>query len=72
MKEVMIYGKLRRDVLKGVTPNHKVISVNSKNRYNILTVVTIKGGCIKPVEFVILEECTDVCIFLQFVRIILE
>ena len=66
MKEAMIYSKVRRDVVKGATPNNKVSSVNSKNRYNILTAMTIKEGGIKSVEFIILEECTDACIFLQF------
>ena len=51
IKEVMIYGKMRRDALKCTTPNHKLSSVNSKNRYNILTVMPVKGGGIKPVEF---------------------
>ena len=31
---------------------------------------TMKGGGIKPVDFVILEECTDAYLFLQFVRIL--
>ena len=34
MKEVMLYGKVRRDVAKGATPNHKLSSVNSNNKYN--------------------------------------
>ena len=42
MKEIMIYGTVIRDDQKGTTPSHKLSSVNSKNRYNILNAITIK------------------------------
>ena len=32
MREIIIYGTVRRDVQKGTTPSHKLSSVNSKNR----------------------------------------
>ena len=48
------------------------MEANSKNHYNILAAVTIKGGRVSPVESVILEEYIDSCIFLLFVKILLE
>ena len=63
---------MRRDVVNGTNHNIKLSSVNSNNRYNILTVVKIKGGGIHLDRFEILEECTDSSLFLQFARIILE
>ena len=71
MKEIDIYGCVRRDPLLGGTPYHEM-EANVKNRYSILSAVTLKTGNIKPVEYVILEATTDSCLFLQFVRILLE
>jgi len=59
VKEVMIYDTVRRDVKKGITPAHNFSSVNSKNRYNILTDINVKGQNIRPVEYSIFKECTD-------------
>ena len=56
MKEKMIYGKVRRDVKRGTTPSNKCKSVNSKNRYNILTAINIKGGSVQPVVFKVLPQ----------------
>ena len=41
MKELIVFGKFRVNVVDGVTPNH-TINANSKNRYNIVCAVTIK------------------------------
>ena len=72
MKELEIYGPVRRDVRTGDIPNHAVDSANSKNRYSILSAVNIKGGLIPPVKSAIIEKCTDSSIFLQFIRQLLE
>jgi hypothetical protein len=48
------------------------VKANSKNRYNILAAVTVKGGLVRPLEFVVLQQCTTSAIFLQFVRVLLE
>ena len=45
---------------------------NSKNRYNILAAVNIKGGEVPPVQSVVIEETTNAAIFLQFVKLLLE
>ena len=57
-KEVMIYTKVRKNCMAGVTPNHKM-EANSKNHYVILAAVEIKQGRVNPVESVVLEECLD-------------
>ena len=72
MKEVDIYRSVRRDVCTGHVPKHQLESVNSKNRYSILSAVNIKGGNIPPVKSVVIQQCTDSSIFLQFIRILLD
>ena len=54
MKDKDIYGKMRRNVMTGDTPVH-VNTFSSANRYNILAAVTVKGGNIKPVEYIVLD-----------------
>ena len=68
MKLVMIYIKVRRDINNGTISDHKLSSVDGKNRFNILTTINLKGWNIRHVKFVILEECTDFLLFLQFFR----
>ena len=63
MKEIMIYTTVRIYVKKGTTPSHKLSSVNSKNRFNILTTIHVTGKHTRPVEYVILEDCTDSTLF---------
>ena len=58
MKEVMIFPKVRRDPLFGDSPKNKSTS-NSKNRYNILAAVNVKGGQVPPVYFRVLEATTQ-------------
>ena len=41
MKQIDVFRKIRRDVRNGCIPQHRV-NANSKDRYNILAVVTIK------------------------------
>ena len=71
MKEIMIYRKVRRDPFMGNILFHEM-NANSKNRYNTLAGITIKSGNIVPVEFVIIQECTDAPMFCEFVKILLE
>ena len=51
---------------------YQLESVNSKNRYSILSAVNIKGGNIPPVKAGVIQQCTDSSIFLQFIRILLD
>ena len=62
MKEIMIFRSVRRDVQTGTTPKH-TMDANSKNRYSILAAVTIKGNSVRPVDFFVLEQCTDATLF---------
>ena len=73
MKEKDIFMKVRRDIMKGTTPLHKLKSVNSsKNRLNILTAVNIKGKNIIPVYFEVLQDLkTNASVFIQFVKSLL-
>ena len=68
MKEIMIFSKTRRDVMKGNVPKNFVPST-AKNRFNILCATNIKGKNIPPVEFFILDDLTTTsAIFIQFVK----
>ena len=69
MKEVDIFGCVRRDPFFGNALNHEM-NVNSKNRYSILAPVTLKKADMRPVVYVILENTADSCLFLQFIRIL--
>lgn len=72
MKGKDIYGKIRRDILTGETPCHKM-TFSSKNRFNILAAVTLKGGHVRPVEYFLLDKvCTNASIFLRFVKHLIE
>ena len=48
-KEIDIFGRVRRDVKNGDTPPNKTHS-SSRNRYNILCAINIKGGDVPPVH----------------------
>ena len=72
MKEIDVYRLMRRDVITGNTSTHELDSANSKNRYSILADVNIKGGNVPPVKSVLIEQCTDSSIFLEFIRMLLE
>ena len=61
-KEIAIFGTIRRNPFLGSTPNHE-IEANSKNRYSILAVVTLKIVNEDPVEYTILEDKTKSFIF---------
>ena len=65
MKEIDVYGCMRRDPHTGGVPVHEM-EVNAKNWYNILATVTFSRGSVKPVEFLILQECTNSSLFLEF------
>ena len=62
---------MRRDPYTGIVP-YISMNANTKNRYNILSTVNVKGGHVNPVEFVVLEECTNSSLFLQFTSYLLE
>ena len=64
MKEIDIFGTVRRDPFLGSAPNHEM-EANSKNRYSILAAVTLKIVNMSPVEYTILEDKTNSYIFLQ-------
>ena len=71
MKEIGIYRLVRRDVFSGDVPNHEM-EANAKNRYNILAAVNIKGNGIAPLEWVVLEECSNAALFIQFVLFLMD
>ena len=62
MKEKMIYRKVRRCPRTGHIPNH-MMNANSKNCFNILAAVNIKGCVARPVEYVILKCTTNALFF---------
>lgn len=66
MKEVMIFSRVRKDVLTNKTPVN-IVPSSAKNRFNILCAVNLKGGNIPPCDFVVLEECTNAAVFAEFV-----
>ena len=70
MKEIDIYGTVRRNVVTGVAPNHEM-EANAKNRYNILATTTLKAN-VRAVEYIILSECTDSTYFVLWVQILLQ
>ena len=45
---------------------------NTTKQYTILTITNVKGGNIKLVELVILEETASHFMFLEFVKILLK
>ena len=63
MKKINIYRLVHRDIRTGDTPNHKLDSANSENRYSILTAINLKGGVVPPVKSCSIEQCTDSSIF---------
>ena len=71
MKECMIFPMVRGDPMNGDRPTNKA-RANSKNRFNILCAVNIKGGIVPPVQSVVIEEITNASIFLQFVKLLIE
>ena len=71
MKEVMIFPKVRKDPLTGECPKN-LSSSTSKNRFNILAAVNLKGGNVAPVYWEVLQECTTSALYLQFVKRLLE
>ena len=71
MKEIDIYGKVRRDILTGEVPVHQM-SANSKNRWNILAACCIKPHLDKHVQFVVTDEVTNAAVFTNFVAHLIE
>ena len=48
------------------------MNANSKNCWNILSVVTVKKDTNSCVEYIIIDECTDTSIFVHFVGILIK
>ena len=71
MKEVMIFPKVRRDPFTGESPKNKATS-SSRNRFNILAAVNLKGGDVPPVYFEVVEATTNAAIYCQFVCKLIE
>ena len=71
MKEIMIFSRVRNDILTNKTPVN-IIPSTAKNRFNILCAVNLKGGDVPPCSYVVIEECTNAAIFLEFVRSLIE
>ena len=65
MKEIDIYGTVRRDPFVGDVPDHKC-NANSKNMWNILAVVTLKRN-VPHVEHVVIDESTNSFHFFDYV-----
>ena len=72
MKGKDIYGRMRRNIMTGDTPGHTMTFSNA-NRFNILAAVSVKGGHVRAVEYILLEKVrTDTPIFLRFVKRLLR
>ena len=71
MKEVMIFPRVRKDPFTGECPKN-ISTSTSKNRFNILAAVNLKGGEIPPVYWEVIEECTNAALYLQFVKRLVE
>ena len=71
MKEIMIFPRVRKDPITGLTPKN-TCSSTSKNRYNILAALNLKGGDVPPVYYEVIEETTTSAIYLQFVKNLIE
>ena len=66
MKEIDLYGCVRRDVVDGTVPVHKM-NANSKNRWNILAACSIKQSVQRNVDYIVINECTNASVFVHFV-----
>ena len=71
IKDIDIYGVVRRDIMNGAIPRHKC-KANSKNRWNILAACTTKRSVTDNVEYIIIDECTDASMFVFFVSRLIE
>ena len=71
MKEIMIFSRVRNDVLTNETPVN-IVPSSAKNRFNILCAVNLKGGDVPPLDFVVLEETTNAAIFIAFVKQLIQ
>ena len=48
------------------------VNIGVRSGFNILCAINVKGGDVSPVEFVILEECTNSSLFFEFVLYLLD
>ena len=69
MKEIDIFGTVRRNIMDGTIPVHKM-QANSKNRWNILAACTVKRSVENNAEYIIIDECTDASIFFFVAQLI--
>ena len=71
MKEVDIFPRVRKNPLTGVSSKN-ISTSTSKNCFNILAAVNLKGGQVPPVYYHVLEECTTSAIYLEYVKKLIE
>ena len=62
---------MRKNPLTGLTPKNVSLS-SSKNRFNILAAVNLKGGSVPPVYYHVLEETTTSAIYLEYVKMLIS
>ncbi len=72
MKEIDIYGKIRRDPITGDVYSHVCNGANVKNRFNILAAVSVKEDVDYNCEHLILEETANAMTFQYFVKHLCE
>ena len=60
-KDINTYGSMRKDIIH----NHEM-EADMKKRYNIMFVVMVKGGNVKPVKCTIRLERSSSFVFLEF------
>ena len=55
LKEIDIYGKVRRDVYRGEVPTIKC-NVNLRNQWNIMAACSVRRGIERALEYITIEE----------------
>ena len=71
MKEIDIFGCVRRDLVTGEVPANLCSTVNSRNSYSILAAITLKKD-VNPVSYGIIDVSTNAVYFQSFVRKLIE
>ena len=71
MKEIDIFGCVRRDPVTGEVPANLCSTVNSRNSYSILAAITLKKD-VNPVSYGIIDVSTNAVYFQSFVRKLIE
>lgn len=71
MKEIDVHGLVRRDPLNGDVPTIEC-NANSKNRWNILAACSVKKNLKRALEYIMIDEKGDACLFQEFVAHLIE